>query len=136
MEATIISSTTPSSAFVDPELGEGTPLLRGSTDGGDEQPLADIKDWTRREQVVASISAISFGSSVGAMMLSPTPVVLTAGSIGVLLAPYVAFQQQKITDVQALSETNKRVQEEVQQLQHENGKLQAQVEDLAKSVQK
>jgi uncharacterized protein YlxW (UPF0749 family) len=48
----------------------------------------------------------------------------------------VAFQQQKITDVQALSETNKRVQEEVQQLQHENGKLQAQVEDLAKSVQK
>ena len=129
-------SSTPSSAFVDPELGEGTPLLRASTDGGDEQPLEDIKDWTRRERAVAGISAISFGSSVGAMMLSPTPVVLTAGTIGALLAPYVAFQQQKITDVQALSETNKRVQEEVQQLQQENGKLQAHVTDLTESVHK
>jgi hypothetical protein len=135
MDAKSLAST-PSLAFVDPELGEGTPLLGASTDGGDEQPLEDIKDWTRRERAVAGISAISFGSSVGAMMLSPTPVVLTAGTIGALLAPYVAFQQQKITDVQALSETNQRVQEEVQQLQQENGKLQAQVTDLTESVHK
>jgi alpha/beta superfamily hydrolase len=134
-------TTTPSPAtttFVDPELGEGTPLL-GSTIAnsfGDDEDLEDIENWTKREKAVTSISAISFGSSVGAMMLSPTPVVLTAGSIGAVLAPYVAFQQQKITHVQALSETNKKIQEEVHQLQNENGKLQAQVADLTQSVQK
>lgn len=126
------TATTPI-AKIDPELGEATPLLRGDPD---QKPLEEIEDWTRREKAVAGVSAVSFCSSVGGMMLSPDPIVLTAGTIGAVLAPYVAIQQQKITHVQALAETNQRVQEEVQQLQDENTRLQAQVADLADSVSK
>jgi hypothetical protein len=129
--ATVITATTPSS--LDPELGEQTPLLGGSSD---EKPLEEIEDWTRREKAVAGVSAVSFTSSVAGMMIMPDPLVLVSGTIGCAVAPYVAIQQQKITHVQALAETNKRVEEEVAELHRSNESLQRQVQELTKSVQK
>ena len=123
---------TPSS--LDPELGEQTPLI--FSPNNDEKPLEEIEDWTRREKAVAGISAISFASSAAGMMISPDPVVLVSGTIGCAVAPYVAIQQQKITHVQALAETNQRIEEEVTELKGENEKLNVQVQDLTKSVQK
>ena len=109
MEATTTtaSTTTPSTKMIDPELGEATPLL-GSTANNNEKPLEEIEDWTRREKAVAGVSTVSFVSSVGGMMISPDPVVLTAGTIGAVLAPYVAIQQQKIS-LSILCETSNAV---------------------------
>lgn len=125
------TATTPSS--LDPELGEQTPLLGNNTD---EKPLEEIEDWTRREKAVAGVSVVSFTSSVAGMMISPDPLVLVSGTIGCAVAPYVAIQQQKITHVQALAETNQRVEEEVAELKGENEKLKAQLQDLTKTVDK
>ncbi len=124
-------ASTPTS--IDPELGEQTPLLLSSSDA---PPLEEIEDWTRREKAVAGVSAISFASSAAGMMISPDPVVIVSGTIGCAVAPYVAIQQQKITHVQALEETNHRVEEEVSQLKQENIKLMAQVQELTQSVQR
>lgn len=135
-----MSTTAATQSFLDPELGEQTPLLRSSgidkNADSDEKPLEEIEDWTRREKAVAGVSAVSFTSSVAGMLISPDPLVLVSGTIGCAVAPYVAIQQQKITHVQALAETNKRVEEEVAELKGENEKLQVQVQDLTSTVEK
>ena len=132
MATATAASTTPSS--IDPESGESTPLI--AQRNGEEKPLEEIEDWTRREKAVAGVCAVSFASSVAGMMISPDPVVLVSGTIGCAVAPYVAIQQQKITHVQALAQTNRRIEEEVAELKGENSKLQIQVQDLTESVQK
>ena len=133
-----VTATTPTS--IDPELGEETPLLRFSSNNNninsDEKPLEDIKDWTKRETAVAGLSVVSFTASVAGMMAYPDPLVLVSGTIGCAVAPYVAIQQQKITHVQALAETNQRVEQEVAELQHENEKLHGQIQNLTSTVEK
>ena len=62
------------------------------------------------------------------------PSVLISGVLGLLLAPYAAFQQRKITEVEALKETNEVMQGEVTHLTAENSRLQAQVRQIEKSV--
>lgn len=121
--------------FIDPELGEQTPLLLSSSTASEPPPLENIQDWTRREQAVAGVSALSFAASLAGMMSTPEPLVLVSGTIGCAVAPYVAIQQQKITHVEALEETNQRVELEVAQLKEENKKFMAQVHEMTQSVQ-
>jgi len=91
----------------DVELGESSPLLRGGFQD-DDKPLEQIEAFTKREKAVAGVSAVSFGSSAAAMFMEQNPLVYVSGVIGLTVAPYAAIQQQKITHVQALAETNKR----------------------------
>lgn len=91
-------------ATQDIEAGEESPLIGVSED----KPLKDIEESTRTEQAVAGFSAVSFGASVAAMLFNRNPVVLVSGIIGAGIAPYAAIQQQKITEVDALAETNER----------------------------
>lgn len=62
------------------------------------------------------------------------PSVVISGVLGLVLAPYAAFQQRKITEIESLKETNEVMQEEVAHLTAENGRLQAQVQQIEKSV--
>ena len=62
------------------------------------------------------------------------PSVLISGALGLVLAPYAAFQQRKITEIEALKETNEVMQDEVAHLTAENSRLQAQVQQIEKSV--
>ena len=64
------------------------------------------------------------------------PSVYISGLLGVLLAPYAAIQQRKLTEVQALDETNERLESEVNQLAAENERLSAQVKSVESSVSK
>ena len=94
-------------ATIDPELGEQSPLLSpGVVD--DDEPLKELKASSRAEKAVAGVSAVSFGASVAAMLLESNPVVYVSGMIGVIVSPYAAIQQSKITQVQALDQTNER----------------------------
>eukprot|EP00934_Nitzschia_sp_Nitz4_P003487 Nitzschia sp. Nitz4//NODE_444_length_18484_cov_71.934560//8151//9143//NITZ4_additional_000058-RA//1//CDS//3329531899//3477//frame0 len=120
---------------VDPELGEKTPLIGDSNQDDNEEPLPDLKEYNRRETLVAGFGAVSFVTSAMGMLLNPNIFVYISGTLGLATAPYVAIQQRKITDVKALAVTNQRVEEEVEQLKGENVKLQAQVAQLTESVQ-
>ena len=84
--------------------GENTPLRFHNG----EQPLKDLPESTRKEQAVAGLAAVSFGASLASIIFSSNPVVYVSGIIGIGLSPYAAVQQRKITDVDALAETNKR----------------------------
>lgn len=62
------------------------------------------------------------------------PSVLISGVLGLVLAPYAAFQQRKITQVETLKETNEALQGEVAHLTAENDRLQSQVQQIETSV--
>jgi C4-dicarboxylate-specific signal transduction histidine kinase len=116
---------------VDLELGESTPLI------GSKQPLGELKENSWREKAVAGLAATSVTSSVVSIVISlGNPLVIASAVLGLIAAPYAVFQQQKITQVEALAETNKRVREEVDQLQRENRRLQENVEELESSVKR
>ncbi len=84
--------------------GENTPLRINNT----EQPLKDLPESTRKEQLVAGLAIVSFAASIASIIISSNPLVYISGIIGACLSPYAAVQQRKITDVDALAQTNKR----------------------------
>lgn len=124
-----VHSITMAAPEVDLELGESTPLI------GNKEPLGELPEHSWKEKAVAVLATISVAASVVSIIISlGNPLVLASAVLGLLAAPYVVFQQQKITQVEALVETNERVREEVDQLQRENRKLQENVEQLESSV--
>jgi hypothetical protein len=99
-----IMTTIMATNYEDIEIGEQTPLFQND----DETPLEDIEHSTRREKAVAGVSAISFGTSFAAMLFEGNLLVYISGLVGIIVAPYATIQQQKITEVDALKETNER----------------------------
>jgi myosin heavy subunit len=99
-----------------------------------EAPLGDLKESTRKEQAVAGLAVVSFAASITSILFASNPMVYVSGIIGATLSPYVAVQQRKITDIDALEETTSRMKEEVAQLEAENNKLEASVKQLQLSV--
>lgn len=89
----------------DLELGESTPLLSP----GGTPLLTELPAFSFQEKVVGFFSACTFGTSTISIIASMgNPFVYLSGLLGIIIAPYAAFQQQKITQIKALSETNKR----------------------------
>ena len=68
------------------------------------------------------------------MALESNPVVYISGAIGAIVSPMAAIQQNKLTQVVALKETNARMRDEVDQLKAENVKLSTHVSSLESSV--
>ena len=66
-----------------------------------------VKD-SIKEKAVAGVSAATFVASVMSMLIESNPLVYISGTIGAAISPYAAIQQQKITQVDALAETNER----------------------------
>ena len=89
----------------DVEIGEESPLLSND----DERPLEQLPEGsTAAEKAVAGFSSVTFGTSFAAMLFERSPMVTVSGIIGILVSPYAAIQQQKITTCEALAETNER----------------------------
>ena len=89
---------------VDMEVGERTPLVNG----GDDEVLKDLPESTKKEKAVAGLAIVSFVASVASIVFIGNPVTYISGILGAVMSPYAAIQQRKITDVDALSETNQR----------------------------
>jgi cell division protein FtsB len=68
------------------------------------------------------------------MLVESNPSVYVSGIIGMAMAPYAVIQQQKLTQCEALKQTNERLGEEVTILKEENVRLQSTVQDLETSV--
>jgi hypothetical protein len=120
----------------DVETGESTPLLDSSQYSPDNEPppLKEMKEHSFKERTVAGASAVAFSTSIAAMCLESNPSVYVSGVVGAAVAPYATIQQEKITQCEALEQTNERLESEVQQLQHENERLSTQVNQLESSV--
>lgn len=84
--------------------------------------------WPYRTAVLTSFLSVLFESTV------QHPSVFISGALGMILSPYAAFQQRKITEVEALQKINESLEEEVTHLQAENTKLTDQVKQVEGSV--
>ena len=62
------------------------------------------------------------------------PFVMVSSMLGLVVAPTAAMQQQKLTQVVALDQTNDRMESEVELLEAENARLTAQVQQMEKTV--
>jgi len=62
------------------------------------------------------------------------PIVLVSGILGLLVSPYAAFQQRKLTQLEALHQTNAALEEEVEGLENENMRYKKAVQELEESV--
>ena len=113
------------------EAGEGTPLISG------EVPLPALPEGASlSEKVVFGTAGVGFVSNALSLILSPHVTVMCSAALGMLLTPFCAFQQKKITQARALKKTNEVMQEEVVKLHRENDRLQEQEKDMSASVLK
>mmetsp|Transcript_9717 Transcript_9717/g.16240 ORF Transcript_9717/g.16240 Transcript_9717/m.16240 type:complete len:257 (-) Transcript_9717:40-810(-) len=117
---------------------ESTPLVakdNDTTSGIQRVPLEDnMQGESMKEKVVAGVGFGTAGVSLATIVLSTNPIAYGSSIIGLGVGPYAAIQQSKISEVEALRQTNKRLGEEVDILKHENERLQGQIGSLEESV--
>ena len=53
-----------------------------------------------------ALATVSVGTSVTAIVMAYSPIVLTAGILSSVVGPYAYYQQTKLTDIIALKETH------------------------------
>ena len=76
------------------------------------------------------------GLSLASLLLTINPIAYGSGAIGLLVGPYAVVQEKKITETEALRQTNKKMAEEVGILKEENERLSGQINRLEDSVKK
>jgi len=115
----------------------GTPA---ATTGSSAAPIKSSKKlkkiWshTPSEIMHGAFSTITVGTSVTAMVMAPSSMVIAAGICGSVVAPYAYYQQTKLTDIIALKQTHEAVKREVDRLQSENVRLNETVGDLSTTI--
>ena len=85
---------------------ESTPLLiselktgNNVTNSSDDYYLVPIPPWTAREIVITSLATSTVVVSIIIVLLPfLNPLVLITGILGIIVPPYAALQEQKITD--------------------------------------
>jgi len=64
----------------------------------DDDLFEDIPDWTWLEITITGLAAVTVVASIGAVLISTSRIVLVNGLVALLIPPYSAFQEQKITE--------------------------------------
>lgn len=64
------------------------------------------------------------------------PSIVVAGCLGLFLSPYAVFQQSKLTQVQALEQTNSVLEDEVRFLQEQQQNIQSHVEEIQSTAER
>eukprot|EP00568_Trieres_chinensis_P001133 CAMPEP_0183306826 /NCGR_PEP_ID=MMETSP0160_2-20130417/14850_1 /TAXON_ID=2839 ORGANISM="Odontella Sinensis, Strain Grunow 1884" /NCGR_SAMPLE_ID=MMETSP0160_2 /ASSEMBLY_ACC=CAM_ASM_000250 /LENGTH=224 /DNA_ID=CAMNT_0025470293 /DNA_START=97 /DNA_END=768 /DNA_ORIENTATION=+ len=120
----------------DIEIGESTPLFSDEPhDDDDDEDLRDIKECTRLEAVVGGAAAATGITSLITLIFEGGMFPRFSGAAGLIVSPYGAFQQQKMTDISALKETNEHMREEVDNLKSNNDDLQKHTAELDASAE-
>ena len=64
------------------------------------------------------------------------PIIYATAIAGIIIPPYSALQEQKITDCKALKETNMAMAREMENLKYNNNRFRAENDELEVSVQR
>lgn len=115
---------------------ESTPLISGDTGivNDDPPPLQEMKSESLKEKAITAGATFTFAASVASMLVETNPLVYGSGIVGCGVAPLAAIQQEKLTQCEALRQTNARLTSEVDILKQSNETLQEQVGQLEGSV--
>jgi len=118
----------------DASINEYSSLIPRENPEDDDDVLEDVPPWTLLEIAVSGFAAVTVATSIGALVITSNLFVMITALFGVLVPPYAAFQEQKITDIKAMDETSEVMTGELNNLKHENGRLEGENEKLKTSV--
>lgn len=96
--------------------------------------LKAIKETTPMEMVAGVVALSAFGSSLAAIIVEQSYVVLAAGILSMVTGPYAYYQQTRLTDIKALKATHAAFVREINYLKNENDRLEKSVEELGSTV--
>ena len=123
-----------------PEITKSILEHRGKTHlnpEDDDEYLIPIPEWTLKEILMAlTASGTSILSLVLVIFVSINPFVTILGAVGLIIPPFSFYQEQKITDVRAMQETNMAMERELDNMIYENERLSYENDQLAASVVK
>lgn len=105
-------------------------------EAGNGEEEVQPKGRTMMDTVLALTATATIGTSVAAMALVGSPIVIAAGVLSSLMGPYVYFQQKSLKEIQALKETQAAVEKEVGELGNQNNRLEDVVKNLTGTVGK
>lgn len=123
--------------FQDIEAGTATPAgVNLPPEPEEARILKPIPDTTIMERVAGVVAAITVGTSLAAIIVDYSPIVIVAGVLSSFVGPYAFFQQTQLTEIKALKETQMAVQNEVNRLKNENNRLEVNIGQMGESVDK
>lgn len=97
--------------------------------------LKPVPETTIVERLFMIIAGIAVGTSLAAMIASlGNLVVVIAGFLSILMAPYAYYQQTQLTDIRTLQETSEKVEQEVNRLKSENDRLSGNIDELGDTI--
>ncbi|KAL9191220.1 hypothetical protein ACHAXT_000926 [Thalassiosira profunda] len=108
----------------------------GSSGVKKSKRLGKVMAHTPMEILSGTVGALAVGTSVTAMILSPSTIVVVSGVLSSVIGPYSYYQQTKLTDIKALKETHEAVKREVDRLASENVRLNETVGELSDTIDK
>jgi hypothetical protein len=114
-------------------------VIRASAPGfdpeDDDKYLEKIPEWTVKEMAVALVASGSVTTSILALVIAGiNPIIYATAIMGIIIPPYSALQEQKITDCKAMKETNLAMEREMANLKYNNDRLAAENDKLENSV--
>ena len=132
-----MAATTSETPFHDIEAGKAATPLAGVNlppEPEEARILKPIPDTTPMERVAGAIAAIAVGTSLAAIIVEHSVLVIVAGVLSSFVGPYAYFQQTQLTEIKALKETQMAVQNEVNRLKNENNRLEVNIGQMGESV--
>jgi len=86
------------------------------------------------ERAAGIVAGGAVATALVAMIIEQSAVVIVGGILSAIVGPYAYWQQTRLTDIKALKETQRAVQNEVDRLSEENKRLSKNIDDLTESV--
>lgn len=97
-------------------------------------PLKPVAETTMKERVAGGVAVCAVGTSLAAIVVEQSIVVIVAGVLSSVMGPYAYYQQTKLTDIATLKETAAAVQVEVDRLKAENERLSKNIDELGNTI--
>jgi hypothetical protein len=112
-------------------IESGNPALEETRDGPLLKPIAET---TPLERIMMFVAFAAVATSVTAIVVEQTAVVILAGLLSSTMGPFAYYQQTRLTDIRTLQETHEAVEGEVNRLQESNQRLTKNISDLSNTV--
>lgn len=88
------------------------------------------------EYVAGGLAGVSVVSTIFAMVVSQSGVIITSGILACGLGPYGYYQQTKLTDIEGLKETREKLEQEISMLKDSNERFHNELIELNETVNK
>jgi Skp family chaperone for outer membrane proteins len=123
-----------STEALDIEAGRGGGGVNLPPEPEEKGALKPIAETTPLERVFGIVAGGALATSLAAIIIEQSSIVIVAGILSCIMGPYAYWQQTRLTDIAALKETHEAIQAEVNRLHQENERLSKSIGELTESV--